>query len=125
LSDNRHAAVANNYLSGEMQEAPPSTLALGGAHFGMAAGFGGAAAGPGPAHAPRAGTAGGPSHPSTGGGAPAARVAAERRWRLGVAARGHPSALMAELYRVLQVGRVGGIGGVAQGRGPWACAVSP
>ena len=30
------------------------------------------------------------------------RVLAERRWRLGLHARGHPSALMAELYRVLQ-----------------------
>eukprot|EP00955_Chlamydomonas_euryale_P115815 366380-Chlamydomonas_euryale.AAC.4 len=35
--------------------------------------------------------------------APQQRLMAERRWRLGVHARGHPSALMAELYRLLQV----------------------
>lgn len=34
---------------------------------------------------------------------PQQRLLAERRWRLGMHARGHPSALMAELYRVLQV----------------------
>mmetsp|Transcript_17046 Transcript_17046/g.51163 ORF Transcript_17046/g.51163 Transcript_17046/m.51163 type:complete len:249 (-) Transcript_17046:1726-2472(-) len=34
--------------------------------------------------------------------APQQRLMAERRWRLGVHARGHPSALMAELYRLLQ-----------------------
>ncbi len=48
-----------------------------------------------------------PGQPSTPGGAsstvPQSRVLAERRWRLGLHSRGHPSALMAELYRVLQV----------------------
>lgn len=46
-----------------------------------------------------------PSHPSSGQ-APQQRLVAERRWRLGVHARGHPSALMAELYRVLQANGV-------------------
>lgn len=35
-------------------------------------------------------------------GLPQQRLLAERKWRLGLAVRGHPSALMAELYRVLQ-----------------------
>lgn len=39
---------------------------------------------------------------SSSAGAPAGRVVAERKWRLGVHARGHPSSLMAELLRVLQ-----------------------
>lgn len=47
------------------------------------------------------------SHPSGGGGDPQGlpqqRLLAERKWRLGLTVRGHPSALMAELYRVLQV----------------------
>lgn len=34
---------------------------------------------------------------------PHQRLVAERKWRLGIHARGHPSSLMAELYRVLQV----------------------
>lgn len=42
---------------------------------------------------------------SEGHGLPQQRLVAERKWRLGWHARGHPSALMAELYRVLQVGR--------------------
>jgi hypothetical protein len=42
-----------------------------------------------------------PTHPAAAQ-APQQRLVAERRWRLGVHARGHPSALMAELYRVLQ-----------------------
>jgi 5'-AMP-activated protein kinase catalytic alpha subunit len=36
-------------------------------------------------------------------GLPQQRLLAERKWRLGLTVRGHPSALMAELYRVLQV----------------------
>jgi len=54
----------------------------------------------------------GGGHSSSGGvGAdhsslPQQRLLAERKWRLGLHVRGHPSALMAELYRVLQVGRV-------------------
>jgi hypothetical protein len=53
------------------------------------------------------------SHPSGGvsGGdhnsLPQQRLLAERKWRLGLVVRGHPSALMAELYRVLQVGTTG------------------
>lgn len=45
-------------------------------------------------------------HPGAGSGGalPQQRLVAERKWRLGVSARGHPSALMAELYRALQVG---------------------
>ena len=37
---------------------------------------------------------------------PAQRLVAERRWRLGVHSRGHPSAVVAELLRALQVGLV-------------------
>ncbi len=36
---------------------------------------------------------------------PAQRLVAERRWRLGVHSRGHPSAVVAELLRALQVRR--------------------
>ncbi len=39
-----------------------------------------------------------------GGSAHQQRLVAERKWRLGMHARGHPSAIMAELFRVLQVG---------------------
>lgn len=38
--------------------------------------------------------------------APQQRLVAERKWRLGVHARGHPSALMAELYRAFQMHQV-------------------
>ena len=38
-----------------------------------------------------------------GGSAHQQRLVAERKWRLGMHARGHPSAIMAELFRVLQV----------------------
>jgi len=40
-----------------------------------------------------------------GGHMPAQRLVAERRWRLGVHSRGHPSAVVAELLRALQVRR--------------------
>lgn len=51
---------------------------------------------------------GGIGHHHSGGlgdghGLPQQRLVAERKWRLGWHARGHPSALMAEVYRVLQV----------------------
>lgn len=48
-------------------------------------------------------------------GAPAGRVVAERKWRLGVHARGHPSSLMAELLRALQVRRVREVGRALRG----------
>jgi len=77
---------------------------MGSSHQGAAGGFSNPGAAPG-------GHAGGAlQHPSmrsggsSSGGLPQQRVLAERRWRLGVAARGNPSALMTELYRVLQVG---------------------
>lgn len=41
-----------------------------------------------------------------GGHMPAQRLVAERRWRLGVHSRGHPSAVVAELLRALQGLRV-------------------
>ncbi|KXZ45443.1 hypothetical protein GPECTOR_54g184 [Gonium pectorale] len=44
---------------------------------------------------------------ASSGGTPQQRLVAERRWRLGIHARGHPSALMAELFRVLQLNQVG------------------
>lgn len=44
-----------------------------------------------------------------GGHMPAQRLVAERRWRLGVHSRGHPSAVVAELLRALQVRRSGRI----------------
>lgn len=72
--------------------------------------------------AQRGGVGGG--HSSSGGvGAdhsslPQQRLLAERKWRLGLHVRGHPSALMAELYRVLQVGRVVGFSLFLQAAAP-------
>ncbi|KAJ9505516.1 hypothetical protein QJQ45_021086, partial [Haematococcus lacustris] len=85
MSDNRRRLPSSGYLSAELSEVPGTTSAAplpssqGGYGAGAGHGAGGAA-----------------------GGAPSQRVLAERRWRLGVHARGHPSALMAELLRVLQ-----------------------
>jgi 5'-AMP-activated protein kinase catalytic alpha subunit len=100
LSDNRRRTPSSGYLSGEMQEGPGG--AAGAGAFGFGAAGQAAAAAHAAAHAAAAAAAAQQQH---GGGLPQQRVVAERRWRLGVAARGHPSALMAELYRVLQVGR--------------------
>lgn len=38
---------------------------------------------------------------------PQQRLVAERRWRLGVQSRGHPSAIIAELLRALRASQVG------------------
>lgn len=38
---------------------------------------------------------------------PQQRLVAERRWRLGVQSRGHPSAIVAELLRALRASQVG------------------
>jgi len=43
-----------------------------------------------------------------GHGLPQQRLLAERKWRLGWHLKGHPSTLMTELYRVLQVCNVNG-----------------
>lgn len=107
LADNRHQAPNGGYLSGEMLEGPSTPgIPMGGSHQGAAGGFSNPGAAPG-------GHAGGAlQHPSmrsggsSSGGLPQQRVLAERRWRLGVAARGNPSALMTELYRVLQANKV-------------------
>lgn len=37
---------------------------------------------------------------------PQQRLVAERRWRLGVQSRGHPSAIVAELLRALRASQV-------------------
>ncbi len=37
---------------------------------------------------------------------PQQRLVAERRWRLGVQSRGHPSAIIAELLRALRAAQV-------------------
>ncbi len=88
-------------LSRETQEPPANLCCL------AAAGYGTGGLGTVPsASAPGVGGGGGGGGGS--GGTPQQRLVAERRWRLGVHARGHPSALMAELYRVLQVGTPGG-----------------
>lgn len=38
---------------------------------------------------------------------PQQRLVAERRWRLGMQSRGHPSAIVAELLRALRASQVG------------------
>ncbi|GBF87975.1 snf1-related kinase [Raphidocelis subcapitata] len=111
------AAPGASYLAGEMSEAPPSGMSLGGAHYGMAAGFGLPPAAGGTAGAPgsasggatpvgRAGAQGAGGAGAAAAAAVVARLLAERRWRLGVAARGHPSMLMGELYRALAANRI-------------------
>jgi len=109
LVDNRRRLPSSGYLTAEMTEAAAAAAAAqaaaqaaaaaaaaGGARAGVAGGGGGAAGGDN--------GAGGAASPGGGGGGggtgPGAHVP-ERRWRLGVHARGHPSALMAELLRVL------------------------
>ncbi|KAI8473376.1 MAG: kinase-like domain-containing protein [Monoraphidium minutum] len=91
IADSRRRTPSSGYLSGEMREAA-AAAAAGGAALG--APHGGAAGGHGPHGAGGA------------GGLPQQRLVAERRWRLGVSARGHPSALMAEVYRALQANGV-------------------
>jgi len=59
-------------------------------------------------HHPLQGPMGGSSSSSSGAGAPGShlpqqRLVAERKWRLGSHLKGHPSALMAELYRAMAV----------------------
>lgn len=49
----------------------------------------------------------GVSHSGSEQGLPQQRLLAERKWRLGLHMRGHPSAIMAELYRVLAVSELG------------------
>ncbi len=90
---NRRRLPSSGYLSAELSElAAMQPGGPGGPGAGGASGHGGPG-GPG--------GAGGGANPLAG--APVGRVVAERRWRLGVHARGHPSTLMAELLRVLQV----------------------
>lgn len=94
LLDNRRRMPSSGYLAHELSEA---VAAAGASYLGQAAGY----------PAQRGGGVGG-GHSSSGGvGAdhsslPQQRLLAERKWRLGLHVRGHPSALMAELYRVLQ-----------------------
>ncbi|KAG2426687.1 hypothetical protein HXX76_012997 [Chlamydomonas incerta] len=91
MSDNRRKMPSSGYLSADMAEG--ST--------------GAAMAAAGMTLLPSAGaTASASVAAAAGGGTPQQRLVAERRWRLGVHARGHPSALMAELYRVLQLNGV-------------------
>lgn len=90
MVDNRRRAVSSGYLRSELET---SSMASGG----------GANLPP-----PPGGYLGGYGHVIPPGSAPAGgitnqRVHAERRWRLGLHSRGHPSSLMAELYRVLQL----------------------
>jgi len=83
MCDNRRRMPSSGYLRSELNEGPAPTQALPST-----------SATPGP----------GMSHPSSSNNSsmPQQRLVAERKWRLGVHARGHPSALMAELFRVLQ-----------------------
>ncbi|KAG2500353.1 hypothetical protein HYH03_001927 [Edaphochlamys debaryana] len=85
MSDNRRKMPSSGYLSADMAEGSTgAAMAAAGLHL---------SSGPTASVAPSSST-------------PQQRLVAERRWRLGVHARGHPSALMAELYRVLQLNQV-------------------
>lgn len=86
MVDNRRRMPSSGYLSAELSEAAAATSSsINAQSTGHTGGFG---------------AMNGGSQP----GLPQQRLVAERKWRLGVHARGHPSSLMAELYRVLQVG---------------------
>lgn len=54
---------------------------------------------------------------------PQQRLVAERRWRLGMQSRGHPSAIIAELLRALRASQVPAIPGHRQAVHAVACAV--
>jgi 5'-AMP-activated protein kinase catalytic alpha subunit len=90
LADNRRGLSASAYLSGELNEGGAAASAAAAA----AAGWGRSASLGGPSTA-------GAGRDSTGGGLPQQRLVAERKWRLGLGLRGHPSALMGEVYRAL------------------------
>jgi 5'-AMP-activated protein kinase catalytic alpha subunit len=117
LLDNRRRMPSSGYLSAALSEAAPAPAHHGPSgqpqqqqqqhgysgsynaarvqHGGHGHGHGGAGSG----------------GAADGHGLPQQRLVAERKWRLGWHAKGHPSALMAELYRVLQVrGRTMGFG---------------
>lgn len=98
MVDNRRKLPSSGYLSAEMVE---------GAGASAGGGAGGNAAGRLPSSA-MSSAAGGPAGAggvsgasSSSGGLPQQRLVAERKWRLGSHVRGHPAALMAELYRCL------------------------
>lgn len=87
LVDNRRRLPSSGYLSAELTEGQTMQPLPG-------------PLGPSPNSVPH--------HPgmNQSQGLPQQRVVAERKWRLGVHARGHPSSMMAELYRVLQANQV-------------------
>ncbi|KAG2452015.1 hypothetical protein HYH02_003056 [Chlamydomonas schloesseri] len=95
MTDNRRKMPSSGYLSADMAEGSTGA-AMAAAGMSLMPSAGAAAS------ASVAAAAGG----GGGGGTPQQRLVAERRWRLGVHARGHPSALMAELYRVMQLNGV-------------------
>ncbi|PNW84016.1 hypothetical protein CHLRE_04g211600v5 [Chlamydomonas reinhardtii] len=96
MTDNRRKMPSSGYLSADMAEG--ST--------GAAMAAAGMSLLPSPGATASASVAAAVGGGGGGGGTPQQRLVAERRWRLGVHARGHPSALMAELYRVLQLNGV-------------------
>ncbi|GFR41578.1 hypothetical protein Agub_g2299 [Astrephomene gubernaculifera] len=112
MSDNRRKMPSSGYLSADMAEgATGAAMVAAGMHLPQAHTFGGGVGVGGGSSAVHGGGGGLSSAASAtsaagGGGTPQQRLVAERRWRLGVHARGHPSALMAELYRVLQLNQV-------------------
>jgi 5'-AMP-activated protein kinase catalytic alpha subunit len=110
LLDNRRRMPSSGYLSAALSEAAPAP-----AHHGPGGqtqqqqqqqqhGYGGSYNAARVQHGGHGhGHGGGGSGSTDNHGLPQQRLVAERKWRLGWHARGHPSALMAELYRVLQV----------------------
>lgn len=110
LLDNRRRMPSSGYLSAELSEAAAAAAhqaAMAGHNQQQQQGYPGQQGGtghpsyPGGSRAQHGGL--GHQHSGEGHGLPQQRLVAERKWRLGWHARGHPSALMAELYRVLQV----------------------
>ncbi|WIA14302.1 hypothetical protein OEZ85_002836 [Tetradesmus obliquus] len=113
LLDNRRRMPSSGYLSAALSEAAPAP-----AHHGPGGqpppqqqqqqhGYGGSYSAARVQHGGHGHGHGGAGDGSSDGhGLPQQRLVAERKWRLGWHARGHPSALMAELYRVLQSNQV-------------------
>jgi len=98
MCDNRRRLPSSGYLSAELSEAPAT---LGPLVFPP-----GVTTGPGGAQQQQQQQQQQSFGRLSAAESPQQRLMAERKWRLGVHARGHPSALMTELLRALQLGGI-------------------
>ena len=119
LVDNRRGVHNSSYLREALNEGShshgPGGVGSGLAHLGPGGGGVQHPAQQQQHHHPLQGPMGGSSSSSSGAGGPGShlpqqRLVAERKWRLGSHLKGHPSALMAELYRAMAVSGGAGLG---------------